>query len=281
MRLALGTAQFGQDYGIDNPRGRVPFDEVCDVLRAAHAAGVRLLDTAAAYGDSETQIGKAMRETGLAFDVVTKLPAGASDAAKAFERSLERLGLQHVYGYLFHDYATYNENAALIDDMVALRRAGRVERIGVSLYHPAEAEQIIDADAPCDLVQVPYSVFDQRFERVLPALKARGIEVHARSVFLQGLAFMSPDELPAALHPAGASLTALRALGDVSVSCLGYVAANPCIDRMVIGVRGVDDLQRNLAALSAALGVACPPIAALRALRIDDERVLLPYLWPR
>ena len=53
-RLILGTAQFGLPYGISNQRGQIPEAEVAAILAEAAKAGIDTLDTAAAYGSSET-----------------------------------------------------------------------------------------------------------------------------------------------------------------------------------------------------------------------------------
>ena len=77
MKLALGTAQFGLEYGIANQAGPVPLDEVKNIIRHAALRGIDTLDTAIAYGESESALGK----VGVnGWNVITKLPAlpGAS-----------------------------------------------------------------------------------------------------------------------------------------------------------------------------------------------------------
>lgn len=70
-RLALGTAQFGMRYGVANRVGQVPAGEARRILERARTAGMDTLDTAAAYGASETLLGS----VGVAdWIVVTKLP---------------------------------------------------------------------------------------------------------------------------------------------------------------------------------------------------------------
>ena len=68
-KIALGTVQFGLDYGINNTRGRIPKDEAFLILSKASEAGISVLDTAAAYGQSEEVIGEYISSGNRCFDV--------------------------------------------------------------------------------------------------------------------------------------------------------------------------------------------------------------------
>src|SRR5690606_8086920 len=105
-RIALGTVQFGLDYGVANTRGRVTPDEVARILALAADAGVRTLDTAVAYGDSERVLGQFPL---AGFDVVSKLPAHdepfrdiAGWVSREVEGSLRRLGIEQLDALLLH-----------------------------------------------------------------------------------------------------------------------------------------------------------------------------------
>ncbi len=211
-RLILGTVQFGLPYGVSHRGGAVARDEVERILTAAHSAGVRTLDTAAAYGESERVIGSVA--AALPFEIVTKtLPLGASEpdpddlAAidSAFRASLDKLGRQRVAALLVHDVRNLDGQggAALWAQLERYRRDGLAGKIGVSVYDAAEAEALA-ARFPIEIVQLPLNVFDQRstLSGVLERLAAGGIIVHARSPLLQGLLLMLPDELPPALQHA-------------------------------------------------------------------------------
>ena len=70
MKLAIGTAQFGLDYGIANDHGKVSQKEIKKILDLARSSNISLLDTAMDYGDSEFSIGEAGSED---FDIVSKI----------------------------------------------------------------------------------------------------------------------------------------------------------------------------------------------------------------
>jgi aryl-alcohol dehydrogenase-like predicted oxidoreductase len=201
QRLALGTAQFGLAYGVNNTAGQPTAAAVAEVLAAAQAAGLTLLDTAAAYGNSEARLGELAGKT-AGFEIITKLPASPpAQVAQHLAESLTRLRRASLYGVMFHAFGPLQAEPAAWQALQAARAAGQVHRIGVSLYHPHEAEWLLAQGWDIDLVQVPYSVLDQRFATVLPQLAARGVEVHVRSAFLQGLLLREPASLPAFFRP--------------------------------------------------------------------------------
>ena len=249
-RLGLGTAQFGLDYGVANHSGKVA--DVEAVLRVGREAGIDLLDTAPAYGDAESRLG----EFADGFEVITKTKASGDvdDVLPTLVASLERLRRPFVSGLLVHD-----RNALLGADgdswfaaLNAARDAGLTKRIGVSVYHPDEAELLLDR-YPLQLVQLPISVLDQRawHSGFLARATQKGVEVHARSLFLQGLALMDPDAVPDELAPARRPLAAFRAraaeLGLTPLqAALGFVSALRDLDVMLVGVDSAEQLRQIL-----------------------------------
>jgi aryl-alcohol dehydrogenase-like predicted oxidoreductase len=282
-KVALGTVQFGLDYGINNTRGRVPESEVEDILRFAAANGIDTLDTARAYGSSEEVLGRVLEETGLEFKIVSKAPPGWNGRNDGPEESLSLLRKESLYAYLYHDYKTYRENPATFDAMTGLKNNGRTAKIGFSFYYPQDAETVLSAGLPVDLVQVPYNLFDRRFEKVMKMCGSRGIEVHVRSVFLQGLFHRDPNRLGGNLAKARTGLEKLRSIAadnsmSVSELCIGFVSANSFVDKIVIGVDSLEDLEENVSA-EAKSGLAAETISGLEGLATSDEDIILPFKW--
>lgn len=284
QRLALGTAQFGLAYGLNNSAGQPTPAAVAEVLAAAQAAGLTLLDTAAAYGNSEARLGELAGDN-PAFDFITKVPAGPpAQVAQHLAASLARLRRPRVRGVLFHAFGPLPAEPAAWSALQAARASGQVQRIGVSLYHPHEAEWLLAQGWAIDLVQVPYSVLDQRFAAVLPRLAARGVEVHVRSAFLQGLLLREPATLPAFFLPLAPKLRQLRALVAAAgvplpAALLLFATYAPGVARAVIGVDSVANLHENLAA-AAHLATAEALRPALTALAETTDAFILPYAWP-
>lgn len=280
-KLALGTVQFGLDYGIANTGGRVSPAEVSRIVHLARAAGVDTLDTAPAYGHSEAVLG---REDLTGLRVITKTPVpneGPQAAADRLRQSTEALG-RVPYAWLYHRFTDWSAGRLPWAQARRIADAAGVEKVGFSLYDPAEWDRLLAAGVVPDLIQVPYNLFDRRFaRRVFSEARDRGTEIHVRSVFLQGLFFRDPCSLPSNLTPAAPPLMALgrRAADPASVATLAlrFVAADERVDRLVVGVQSADQLTSNLAALAGGL----PDLPPLDDLKTDDPQVINPSLWNR
>jgi aryl-alcohol dehydrogenase-like predicted oxidoreductase len=293
MRIGLGTAQFGMDYGISNPSGQVTPDEGRKILATAEQAGVRIIDTAAAYGDAETRLGRMLAKD-HPFSIVTKLPPLPDDLApsatgawalQAFGRSLERLRADHVYGLLIHGSRDLlgPGGAELWAALASLQQSGAVGKIGVSVYTAQELDALLERH-PLRLVQVPLSAFDQRLVRSghLARLRSEGIEVHARSAFLQGLLLMEPDALgdrhfDRARGALGAFQAAARAAGRSPLqAAVSYVMSVPEVDTAVFGVTHEKQFAEILSAATPTL-----PQDWYAPFALEDEQILNPSMWPR
>lgn len=202
-KLALGTVQFGLDYGVANEAGQVKSAEVEQILSEAKKNGIDILDTAIAYGNSEEVLGKVGID---GFRVVTKLPSLPADQSNIARwvidqvgASLKRLGQEKLYGLMLHrpqDLLGLN-GTRLIQALADLKNDGLVQRIGISIYCPDELDEII-RKAPIDLVQAPLNIIDRHMETSgwLDRLNDDGVEIHTRSVFLQGLLLMERNKIP-------------------------------------------------------------------------------------
>ncbi len=284
-RLALGTVQFGVAYGVANRSGQPNRDEAEMILALARGAGIDTLDTAIAYGESERRLG----EIGVkCWRVVTKLPAVPDDApdVSAWVResvtgSLARLGVPSITGLLLHRSADLlgRHGAALAAALRKERNDGRVTKIGVSIYEPAELDATWPVLSP-DLVQAPFSVFDRRLESSgwLARLYDEGIEVHTRSAFLQGLLLMAPSDRPNKFDRWSAVWTKwsewLDATGMRAVrAALAHALSYPEISRVLVGVDSAEQLAEIIA--HAAVSTARAPAS----LATDDPDLLNPSRW--
>jgi aryl-alcohol dehydrogenase-like predicted oxidoreductase len=285
-KLTLGTVQFGLDYGINNERGIIPKAEVFEILELASKNGIKTLDTAFAYGKSEEIIGQYLATGNSDFKIISKSPSNidnSQDLHQYFEQSLKKLKVNRVYGYLFHDFDSYKHQPDLFGTLEELKKAKRVEKLGFSLYFPKDLEYLLEKKVPFDLVQMPYSVFDRRFENYFNELKQRKIEIYVRSVFLQGLVFKTAKDLPLRFDKIK---TKIKTLGEISLKsgvpisalCLNFASLNDSIGHVVIGVNGTSDLEENLYNLSFEKKTKeC--FKSLLELKEDDENIILPINW--
>lgn len=248
-KLVLGTVQFGLQYGV-NSAGRPNADAVKAILSEASKGGITTLDTSSAYGNSEEVLGDSIAKPGQ-FKIVSKYPKGGTPVGEMFNGSLKRLKVEKLYGYLLHHFEVYKNNPAVWDEFIALKESGKVQKIGFSLYTPEELEFILKNGFPFDLIQVPFNIFDKKFLPYMKELHEKGVEIHVRSTFLQGLFFKDRNALPEKLKPMKKYLLQLDEFSqksELSISeiALNYNLQNPYIDGVLIGVDNVEQLQMNL-----------------------------------
>lgn len=284
-RLALGTVQFGLPYGIANQAGQVSRDEAAAILAHAWTAGVDTLDTAIAYGESEVRLG----EIGVKqWQVISKLPPMPETCVdvsgwvrESVLGSLDRLGIPKLRGLLLHrpQQLLGPHGAALYRALIVIKEQGKVEKVGVSIYGPDE----LDALWPryqFDLVQAPFNIIDRRLVTSgwLTRLQQAGTEVHIRSVFLQGLLLLEPTNRPATfkrwqpLWDRWSCWLADQALTPLQ-GCLGFALSHPGIDRVVVGVDNLKQLDEILS--ESKYGGIQPPTE----LSSEDRDLVNPSRW--
>ena len=248
QKIALGTVQFGLNYGISNQLGVTPENEVQKILDYCKVAGIKTLDTAHSYGNCERILGSFELED---FNIVSKFPGGTIVSVQPYvNQSLERLNRSSLYGYLAHDVNSVLENPQLWDEISKLREDGIIHKIGYSLYSPSELEKLLEIEMVPDLIQIPFNILDQRFAQYFHMLESKNVEIHTRSCFLQGLFFVEPRLLDGFFK---GILGILKAFHDSFSSneekasyLLNFCVQNDYINKVVIGVNNLSQLAQNL-----------------------------------
>ena len=286
MKLTLGTAQFGLDYGVANAIGKVDKEETLQILTFAKQVGINTLDTAIGYGDSEKRLGQA----GIgSWNIITKLPeinVEHSDinfwVNSQINNSLLRLNVLSVYGILLHRPLQLLEKngSQLWNSLEGLKERSITKKIGFSVYSPDELDKLWKAGFIPDIVQAPYNVFDQRLKDSgwLSKLNDNKVEVHTRSVFLQGLLLMPSDKRPKYfskwnnlfnewdLWLKTNNISGLEA-------ALNFALSEYLIDKIIVGVDNKTQLSEVISA-SKKYTLCVPKI-----LNTTDEKLINPSLW--
>jgi len=290
MKIGLGTVQFGMPYGVANSGGQVPRQEVAAILALAAARGIQVLDTAALYGNSEEALGHVLAP-GHGFRIVTKTPRfgkGSIDESDvrslvdSFQASLRHLRQTAIYGLLIHhaDDLLAPGGAALFTAMEGLKDQGWVKKIGVSVYTGHQIDQVMN-NFPVDLIQLPVSVLDQRLLQSghLARLKGKEVEVHARSVFLQGLLLMDPESFPPYFSTVKEHMQAYREMlkrKDTTPlqAALAFVCNLDEVDVVLCGVESREQLSQLLTLSEHPIGKE-----AYTRFAINDAAILNPANW--
>jgi len=284
VRLGLGTAQFGSDYGVSNMRGRIGRPEASAILQAAALGGMELIDTAATYGDAEAMLG-ALLPRHSPFRIMTKampVSQGVHAVEARARASLRRLGLETADALMVDGAGDLlgPQGPALWNRLRVLKDEGLFQRIGISAEVGDDPLGLARRFKP-DLMQVPVSLLDQRLtaDGRLAAIAELGIEIHLRSVFLQGLLFLPRHGLPTVLAEAGPRLSRIRLMiaeagADPLQAALAFALSRPEASAVVVGVTSAAELRAVLAAAAA-------PAPALDWTRfaLDHPLALDPHLW--
>ncbi len=284
MRLALGTVQLGLTYGINNTSGVPANEEIKKIFSVAGAAGINVIDTAIAYGDAEQKIG--LYSDGK-FKIITKLPAfpereySSAWLADTIDESLKRLQTARLHGLLLHRPSQLRgkEGEKLLKDLQQLKLEGKVDNIGISIYEPSELDRIENIDE-IDIVQAPFNILDRRLFETgwLSKLAKAGIEVHARSVFLQGLLLVEPSKRLPKFDPWNSLLSKYDHWLQISgltplQACLRFVLAFKEISNVVVGIDNASHLSEIITASKGDIPIMPDDI------RSNDVKLINPLSW--
>ncbi|MBD3231359.1 aldo/keto reductase [Candidatus Dependentiae bacterium] len=283
-KIALGTAQFGLDYGINNLSGKIAENISHQILRYAYDRKIDYIDTAYVYGDSEQVLGSFIKKNKINFKIISKFSCCSIDNfEKSFIESLHRLNSKQLYGYLVHDFKFFIKNPLLWTKFLKIKNDLLVSKIGFSLYFEEELDYLLDSGIEFDIIQVPYSIFDQRFAKYFRILKSKGIEIFVRSVFLQGLVFKSFENLEPKFSKFKCKLKALNKLAEelnlsISSICLNFAVLNDYIDKVVIGFDNLDHFKQDLFNLKQ-INEIKKIENNLLYFKEDDNNIIIPINW--
>ncbi len=285
-KLALGTVQFGTDYGI-NSGIKVDPNEVTNIINCARNNDISLLDTAQLYGSSEKVLGDVNTQD---FDIVTKSRGFDQEVITEKEavlvindlhKSLKLLKQKSLYAFLVHHGEDLLKPGGeiIFNQLQTLKNQGLVNKIGISAYIDNQLIEIIDR-FDIDIIQLPMNILDSRLieNGLLNKIYSKNIEIHTRSVFLQGLLLMDSDKRPkyferwSRLWKFWYEWLADNKLSPLEAS-IRYMISKPEISRVLVGVDNRDQLQSIINAVDGNL----PPIP--EELSTNDPDLLNPGNW--
>ncbi len=284
-KLTIGTAQFGLDYGIANQIGQVSFEEIQRILDFASNQGINTLDTAIAYGDSETRLGLA----GVSdWNIVSKLPAVPENCQNiiawvidSVEGSLIRLKVNSLFGLLLHRPGDLNSEKGeeLYESLETVKRLGMVSHLGVSVYSPEEL-RTLNNFKELTVIQSSLNIIDKRILDIGNVLNegANRFTIHTRSAFLQGLLLMNSEQRPPKFSKWDNLWDVLDKFIDQSgltrlEVCIRYVMKVEAVNKVIVGIDSLSQLKEICISASGDL----PEIPM--ELVTDDSVLINPALW--
>jgi len=290
MKIILGTAQIGLHYGATNSIGKPSTESAIELLDLAFQSSIDRVDSAEGYGNANQIIGKYHINSGNKFNVINKIlrdPCGRSRLSQYKSDIVETLDVLSIKQYdtlMVHDYRLILEDPYYSDFLLSLKEEGITRRIGVSIQSPDIVPQILQY-VPVDLIQLPFNIFDQSalHSGILYKMKEHGIEVHVRSIFLQGILLNNFSSLPTYFDTYSSAfskydqfcsnhnLTKLEAT-------LGFVLGVKEVDSMVIGCQNKIELEQIINAYNNVLQVSTLDFDYTSLVQLDDN-LINPTKW--
>lgn len=292
-KFGLGTVQFGLDYGFTKRKTQ---DEVNSILQTANEAGITLIDTAREYGDSEEKIGNFIENYNSNFVIATKLRLIddlnnlnyvnlKKNIYNSVEESLDKLHLNKIPILQLHQ--TIGEIYSNDDFWVIinqLKEDNLIDLFGVSVYELPETEFIMENHGDSvDFFQIPYNIFDRRFEDIQKQLDENNIGLVSRSTFLKGIIPCEIDDIPKGLEeikPFKEDLQKLADECDVNVAELAsvFVYYNNFINSTILGVDSPEELESNIQSIDR-FDMNLLENIDFDSLRVNDDYLIDPRKW--
>ena len=285
-KLILGTVQFGLKYGINNTIGKLKKDEVLSLLKVAYSSGIRILDTAEAYGNAHQLIGNYhKKQDNFKFKIITKFPHEVKHnliKSKVIEY-LDIMYVKTLDAIMFHSFDSFKSNYNALKTLNQLKSDGLINNIGVSVYTNTQLESLLNEDL-ITVVQLPFNLLDNFSVRgdLINKLKEKGKIIHTRSAFLQGLFFKQANDNNIIVRKLNNELILLHNIKS-KLNCsmeelaLSYCINQELVDNVIIGVDSMDQLNSNLKAITYKLPLEDQ--TDIDRINVKNLELLNPSLW--
>lgn len=271
------------NYGIANKIGKVLDNEIEAILNLAWSKGIDTLDTAKAYGDSEKKIGEYLiGKPESNWNIITKISTNGITLSNQIKDSVAKLTRNPTI--IMAHSAELFINKQFQNELANAKERQIISRVGVSLYNKDEIYQVLKSLIKPDVIQIPMNILDTRLyrNRTLSQLHNKGIEIHIRSAFLQGLFYLPKEMLDKSFSDAMPYLEKLEAIATESgltlaeLSLLWLISLEE-VNKVIIGIDNAKQLQNHIQTLNK--NVDASVFKKALSIHYDNENVLNPSQW--
>ena len=280
-KIVLGTAQFSNDYGVTNEEFLNNY-KIKKILQESLKFDIKTIDTAPNYKGVEKKLGIFNLKS---FNLITKMSLShnnkilsSNDLEQKIENSISNLNIEKIYAILIRNPKNLLKNIKLLDVLKDYKKKEKVFKIGYTLYNTEELEELYKFFKP-DIVQIPYSIVDKRFEKKnwITKMYNEGVEIHVRSVFLQGLLLVNIESLPKKFQKyknffEKFDLWVNKKKISKLQACLGPILYDKRIAKVVVGISS----SKNLAQIN---NIKAKKIFYPEWFKLKNRKLLDPSCW--
>ena len=284
-KIILGSANFNQSYGIK--KNLIREKQIKKLFNLAKSNGIKTIDTSPLYGESEKIIGRLNNKR---FKIISKIPRPPKKIKKndvqkwlknTVTTSLRNLRIKKFECLLIHhaDSLLGKNGYEIYREIKNMKKSNISNKIGISVYDFRLLGKILKK-FKFDLIQAPLNILDQRLIQTgwLKELKKRKIEVHARSIFLQGILLLKHNQLPKKLKQLNKNWIKWEAwLKKNKLSplqaCLSFVFNQHQLDGIVLGFNNTKQLKQILKLKKVKSNLSLP------VLNMKNKKLIDPRTW--
>ena len=254
MELILGGAQIADSYGVSNRKKGINQSELKKIFK--HKNKIRYIDTANTYKNSLETLSKYYKKYNLNINLKINLGKNSNYQKKFFSRinkSLIKLKTKKIYSIMIHDTKNFLElnkkkKDYIYNGLKVLKVKKKIEKFGFSIYTKNELSKL-KKFKEFDIIQIPGNIFDQDIllDNSINFLKKRKIEIHVRSIFLQGLIFLEFEKTKKITGVYSKRLEKFfkkfKTKKERIYHCLNFIKNHKNIDKIIIGITSLNEFN--------------------------------------
>ena len=281
-KIVLGTANFKKNYGIKKKKLKKSVKK--KIIKFSLKNNIIYFDTALNYQNASGLLASILPKNKK---VITKI-AIPKNVKNYFDyiifkigKSLKEFETNKFYAVLLHNSENLknSNNRKIIDALNYLKKIGKIEKFGLSIYSLKELDKFYNFLKP-EVIQIPLNLFDQRLlkSKWLKILKKNKVEIHARSIFLQGALLESklPFKVSENIYKHWIKWKNWQIKNKIKSfeACMQFINQQKEVDKIVFGVD-------NLSQLKQILNFEVKKKLNFSSLSLDSEEILHPQNWSK
>jgi aryl-alcohol dehydrogenase-like predicted oxidoreductase len=286
-KLCFGTANFVKEYGINKSKG-YNHKKIKAIFSLLKRNKIKNIDTAINYKNVEKKIGKFNLDSFKIYTKIPKVPKKIENIdlwiRNQIKHSLNKTKKSFFEGVFLHNSEDLlkNKKNQIYDSLANLKKEKKLKKIGLSIYDLNTLKKITK-EFKIDMIQIPYNLLDRgkKKKQLLNKLKKNNIEIHVRSIFLQGILLMDSSKLPLHFKKWENKFImfenwCIKNKISKIQACLNVVLEDKLFNKVVISAENEKQLVQILNAINKKNKKDYP-----KNLQTNEKKLIDPRLWKR